>query len=83
MPVFGTALAAATLGLAGLFCGGTATAGTPDDQFLAALHQQGIGFGDTQSASTSPATSATRSARAWSSARSASSWSVTTPASTG
>ena len=49
-PVFGTALAAATLGLAGLLCGGTANAGTPDDQFLAALHQQGIGFGNPQSA---------------------------------
>jgi Protein of unknown function (DUF732) len=49
-PVFGTALAAAALGLAGLLSGGTANAGTADDQFLAALHQQGISFGDTQSA---------------------------------
>jgi hypothetical protein len=49
-PVVGTALAAGTLGLAALLAAGTANANTADDQFLAALHQQGIGFGDTQSA---------------------------------
>jgi len=49
-PVVGTAIAAATLGLAALLAAGTAYAGTADDQFLAALHQQGISFGDTQSA---------------------------------
>jgi hypothetical protein len=48
-PGFGTALAA-TLGLAGLLAACPANAGTADDQFLAALHQQGISFGDTQSA---------------------------------
>jgi hypothetical protein len=49
-PVFGTVIAAATLGLAALLSVGTAHAGTADDQFLAALHQQGITFGSTQSA---------------------------------
>jgi Protein of unknown function (DUF732) len=49
-PVVGTAIAAAALGLATLLGAGAAHAGTPDDQFLAALHQQGIGFGSPQSA---------------------------------
>jgi hypothetical protein len=43
-PVVGTALAAGTLGLAALLAAGTANADTADDQFLAALQQQGIGF---------------------------------------
>ena len=49
-PVVGTGIAAAAFGLAALLSAGTANAGTPDDQFLAALHQQGITFGNTQSA---------------------------------
>ena len=49
-PLVGTGIAAAALGLAALLGAGTAHAGTPDDQFLAALHQQGIGFGNPQSA---------------------------------
>ena len=49
-PVVSSAIAAAALGLAGLLAAGTAHADTADDQFLAALHQQGISFGDTQSA---------------------------------
>ena len=49
-PVVGTAIAAGTFGLAILLNAGTANAGTADDQFLAALHQQGISFGSTQSA---------------------------------
>jgi hypothetical protein len=49
-PVVGTAIAAAALGLATLVGAGAAHAGTADDQFLAALHQQGIGFGNAQSA---------------------------------
>jgi Protein of unknown function (DUF732) len=49
-PVVGTAVAAGALGLAALFAAGAANADTADDQFLAALHQQGIGFGDPQSA---------------------------------
>ena len=49
-PVVGTAIAAAALGLATLLGAGAAHAGTADDQFLAALHQQGIGFGNPQSA---------------------------------
>src|SRR5262245_5647607 len=49
-PVFGTSIVAATLGLAALLVPGTANANTADDQFLAALHQQGITFADTQSA---------------------------------
>jgi hypothetical protein len=48
-PVVGTAIAAAALGLATLLAV-PADAGTPDDQSLAALHQQGIGFGNPQSA---------------------------------
>jgi hypothetical protein len=43
-PVIGTALAAGTLGLAAVLAAGTANAGAADDQFLAALQQQGIGF---------------------------------------
>jgi Protein of unknown function (DUF732) len=49
-PVLGTAIAAAALGLATLLGAGPAHAGTADDQFLATLHQQGIGFGNAQSA---------------------------------
>ena len=49
-PVVGTGIAAAAFGLAALLSAGTANAGTPDDQYLAALHQQGITFGNTQSA---------------------------------
>jgi hypothetical protein len=49
-PVVGTALAAGTVGLAALLAAGTANADTSDDQFLAALQQQGIGFSNTQSA---------------------------------
>ena len=49
-PVVCTAVAAATLGLAALLAAGTANAGTADNQFLAALHRQGISFDDTQSA---------------------------------
>jgi Protein of unknown function (DUF732) len=49
-PLVGTGVAAAALGLATLLGAGPAHAGTPDDQFLAALHQQGIGFGSPQSA---------------------------------
>ena len=49
-PVVGTALAAGTLGLAALLAAGTANASAADDQFLAALHQQGIGFNNPQSA---------------------------------
>ncbi|MDT5259626.1 MAG: hypothetical protein QOD10_4706 [Mycobacterium sp.] len=49
-PVVGTAIAAAALGLAAVLGAGTAHAGAADDQFLAALHQQGISFGNPQSA---------------------------------
>jgi hypothetical protein len=49
-PIVGTGIAAAALGLAALLGAGAANAGTADDQFLAALHQQGIGFGNPQSA---------------------------------
>jgi hypothetical protein len=49
-PVVGTAIAAAALGLAAMLGAATAHAGAADDQFLAALHQQGIGFGNPQSA---------------------------------
>ena len=49
-PVVGTALAAGALGLAALLAAGTANADTTDDQFLAALQQQGIGFSAPQSA---------------------------------
>ena len=49
-PVVGTGIAAAAFGLAALLSAGTANAGTPDDQLLAALHQQGITYGNTQSA---------------------------------
>jgi hypothetical protein len=49
-PLAGTGIAAAALGLATLLGAGAANAGTPDDQYLAALHQQGIGFGSPQSA---------------------------------
>src|ERR1700741_4576587 len=49
-PLVGTGIAAAALGLATLLGAGTAHAGTPDDQFLAALHQQVIGVGTPQSA---------------------------------
>ncbi len=45
-----TALAAGTLGVAAALAMGTANAAAADDQFLATLHQQGIGFGDPQSA---------------------------------
>jgi hypothetical protein len=49
-PLFGAASAAATLGLTALLTAGTADAGTADDQFLAALRQQGISFGNPQAA---------------------------------
>ena len=49
-PVVGTAIGAAALGLAGLLGAGPVHAGTADDQFFAALHQQGISFGNAQSA---------------------------------
>jgi hypothetical protein len=49
-PVVGIAIAAAALGLAAVLGAGPAHAGAADDQFLAALHQQGIGFGNPQSA---------------------------------
>jgi hypothetical protein len=45
-----TPLVAGALALAGLLAAAIANADTADDQFLAALQQQGIGFGDTQSA---------------------------------
>lgn len=45
-----TALAAGTLGVAAVLAAGAANAAPADDQFLAALAQQGIGFGSTQSA---------------------------------
>lgn len=51
-PAVRTALAVGTLGLAALLTAGTANAEAADDQFLGALQQQGIGFGDTQSAVT-------------------------------
>ena len=50
-PVVGRFCAAGALALAaGLLTAGTAQADTPDDQFLATLQQQGIGFGATGSA---------------------------------
>src|SRR5262249_31533595 len=49
-PVLGTAIAGATLGLTALLAAGPADASTADDQFLGALRQQGISFGNTQSA---------------------------------
>jgi len=51
-PAVRTALTVGTLGLAALLTAGTANAEAADDQFLAALQQQGIGFGDTQSSIT-------------------------------
>jgi hypothetical protein len=51
-PAVRTALAVGTLGLAALLTAGTASAEAADAQFLGALQQQGIGFGDTQSAIT-------------------------------
>jgi hypothetical protein len=47
---FGTVFLGGTLGLVTLLASGIANADTADDQYLAALHQQGIGFGDQQSA---------------------------------
>ncbi len=47
-----TALGAGTLAAAALLAAGTANADSADDQFLGALQQQGIGFGNTQSAIT-------------------------------
>lgn len=44
-----TALAASAFGLAALLAAGTANA-SADDQYLGTLQQQGIGFGDPQSA---------------------------------
>jgi hypothetical protein len=44
-----TALAASSIGLAALLTAGTANA-SADDQYLRTLQQQGIGFGDPQSA---------------------------------
>jgi hypothetical protein len=44
------ALTAGTLGVAAVLAAGAATAAPADDQFLAALAQQGIGFGNSQSA---------------------------------
>ena len=49
-PTVRTALAAGTLGLAALLAAGTANAASADDQYLGTLQQQGIGFGDPQSA---------------------------------
>lgn len=49
-PAVRTALAAGTLGLAALLAAGTANAASADDQYLGTLQQQGIGFGDPQSA---------------------------------
>ena len=51
-PAARTALAAGTLAVAALLAAGTANAEAADDQFLGALQQQGIGFGNTQSAIT-------------------------------
>jgi hypothetical protein len=48
-PAVRTAIAAGTLGLV-LLAAGTANAQSPDEQFLGALQQQGIGFDDQQSA---------------------------------
>lgn len=48
--VVGAALAAGALGLTALLAAGTANADAADDQFLAALQQQSIGFGTPQSA---------------------------------
>jgi hypothetical protein len=48
--IFKPAIAAGMIGMAALFAAGTATAATADDQFLGALQQHGIGFGDPQSA---------------------------------
>ncbi len=47
-----TAVTVGTLGVAALLTAGTANAEAADDQFLGALQQQGIGFGDTGSAIT-------------------------------
>jgi hypothetical protein len=44
------AIAAGMIGMAALFAAGTANASAADDQFLATLQQQGVGFGDPQSA---------------------------------
>lgn len=46
------AIAAGMIGMAALFAAGTANASAADDQFLTTLQQQGIGFGDPQSAIT-------------------------------
>jgi hypothetical protein len=43
-----TALAAGTLGLAALVAAGTANAGSVDDQFLAALKNDGISYSNPQ-----------------------------------
>jgi hypothetical protein len=45
-------LAAGTLGLAAMLAAGTANAQAPDDDYLGALQQQGISFGNAQSAIT-------------------------------
>jgi Protein of unknown function (DUF732) len=51
-PAVRTALAAGPLAVAALLAAGTANAEAADNQFLGALQQQGIGFGNTQSAIT-------------------------------
>jgi hypothetical protein len=51
-PAVRTAVAGGMLGLAALLVAGTANAEGADDQFLGALQQQGIGFGNTQPAIT-------------------------------
>jgi Protein of unknown function (DUF732) len=45
-----SAVAAGMIGLTALLAAGTANAAAADDQYLGALQQQGIGFGDPQSA---------------------------------
>ncbi len=51
-PLVRTAVVAGALGVAALLAAGTANAEAADDQFLATLQQQGIGFGTTDSAIT-------------------------------
>jgi hypothetical protein len=45
-----SAVAAGMIGLTALLAAGTANAAAADDQYLGTLQQQGIGFGDPQSA---------------------------------
>jgi hypothetical protein len=49
-PAVRAVFAAGTVGFAALLAAGTASAEAPDDTYLAALQQQGISFGNAQSA---------------------------------